>query len=84
MLPDIISEMVDIENRKDYSKEESEIAKTKLAQDYAVKARRVHTINQEFQIKLTLTGINLSVLTQDVLEFGTLTSTNSRAVTPTF
>ena len=46
MLPDIISEMVEIENRKDYSKEESEIAKTKLAQDYAVKARRVHTINQ--------------------------------------
>jgi len=47
-------------------------------------AYRVHTINQEFQIKLTLTGINLSVLTQDVLQFGTLTSTNSRAVTPTF
>ncbi|MEY4048860.1 MAG: hypothetical protein RL284_2411, partial [Bacteroidota bacterium] len=46
MLPDIVSEMVEIENRKDFSKEESENAKTKLAQDYAVKARRVHTINQ--------------------------------------
>ena len=46
MLPDIVSEMVEIENRKDFSKEDSENAKTKLAQDYAVKARRVHTINQ--------------------------------------
>ncbi|MFN6020562.1 MAG: preprotein translocase subunit SecA, partial [Bacteroidota bacterium] len=46
MLPDIVSEMVEIENRKDFSKEESENAKTKLAQDYAIKARRVHTINQ--------------------------------------
>jgi preprotein translocase subunit SecA len=46
MLPDIVSEMVEIENLKDYSKEDSENAKTKLAQDYAVKARRVHTINQ--------------------------------------
>jgi preprotein translocase subunit SecA len=46
MLPDIVSEMVEIENRKDFTPEESENAKTKLAQDYAVKARRVHTINQ--------------------------------------
>jgi len=46
MLPDIVSEMVEIENRKDFTKEESENAKTRLAQDYAVKARRVHTINQ--------------------------------------
>ncbi|MEY3322443.1 MAG: hypothetical protein RLZZ417_2026 [Bacteroidota bacterium] len=46
LLPDIVSEMVEIENRKDFTKEESENAKTRLAQDYAVKARRVHTINQ--------------------------------------
>ncbi|MEJ6791855.1 MAG: hypothetical protein QNK89_03725 [Lacinutrix sp.] len=47
-------------------------------------AYREHTIQQSFQITLTLTGITLSVLTQDVLDFGTLSSTISRVVTPEF
>jgi len=46
LLPDIVSGMVEIENQTNLSREESENAKTRLAQDYAVKARRVHTVNQ--------------------------------------
>lgn len=47
-------------------------------------AYRAHTIQQSFQLSLTLSNIVISILNQDTLEFGTLTETDSRTVTPTF
>ncbi|WP_452224745.1 hypothetical protein [Lacinutrix chionoecetis] len=50
-------------------------------------AYRSHTITQEFQVYLQLTNVNISILTQDILEFGFLNAsetTSSRTVTPTF
>jgi len=48
-------------------------------------AFRSHTIKQEFQVSLQLTNIDLPILTQDVLEFGVLESSETsktRTVTP--
>ncbi len=46
IMPDIATEMVEIEKREDLEKEEKEEAKTKLAQDFAVKSKRLHSISQ--------------------------------------
>lgn len=43
-----------------------------------------HQINQSFRLELTLGGIVLPILIQEVVEFGTLTRTQSRVATPTF
>lgn len=45
-------------------------------------AFRPHTITQSFQISLELSNIALDILNQDFLDFGTLTTTDSRTVTP--
>jgi len=45
---------------------------------------RVHNLNQSFRLQLTLTGIVLPILTQDVVEFGSFTTTDSRTITPSF
>lgn len=49
---------------------------------YAATAYRLHTVQQSFNLELTLNNINLAILTQDVVEFGTLTTTSSRDVVP--
>jgi len=46
ILPDITSEMVDIDNNPDLTKAEKELEKMKLSQDFSVKSRRLHAINQ--------------------------------------
>lgn len=51
-------------------------------------AFRIHTISQSFNVQLQLSNINISILSQDTMDFGTLdngTSTNqSREITPPF
>lgn len=64
----------------DYLNED--IATTVIATAYSE-----HIITQNFQVGLILSNINLSILTQDVLDFGILDSPNTtktRTVTPTF
>jgi preprotein translocase subunit SecA len=46
ILPDIASEMVEIDQHAEWSKEEREQAKMKLSQDFAAKSKRLHAINQ--------------------------------------
>ncbi|MCB0640779.1 MAG: preprotein translocase subunit SecA, partial [Phaeodactylibacter sp.] len=46
IMPDIATEMVEIESHSELSEKEKEEAKLKLSQDYSVKARRLHAINQ--------------------------------------
>ncbi|HMQ47437.1 MAG TPA: preprotein translocase subunit SecA [Saprospiraceae bacterium] len=46
VLPDIASEMVEIDSRSDLSTQEKEEAKAKLSQDFAIKSKRLHSINQ--------------------------------------
>jgi preprotein translocase subunit SecA len=46
ILPDIASEMVEIDQHAEWSKEEKELAKMKLSQDFAAKSKRLHAINQ--------------------------------------
>jgi preprotein translocase subunit SecA len=46
ILPDIASEMVEIDQRDDLSKEDKELEKVKLSQDFSVKSKRLHAINQ--------------------------------------
>ncbi|MEL7119001.1 MAG: helicase-related protein, partial [Bacteroidota bacterium] len=46
VMPDIATTMYEIDNNEELSAEEREEAKTKLSQDYAVKAKRLHAINQ--------------------------------------
>ena len=46
ILPDITSEMVEIDNHAEMTKEERELAKMKLSQDFAIKSKRLHAINQ--------------------------------------
>jgi preprotein translocase subunit SecA len=46
VMPDIASEMVEIDRNESLAKEEKEEAKVKLSQEYSVKARRLHSINQ--------------------------------------
>lgn len=50
-------------------------------------AYRAHSIDQTFVVRLTISGIDLSILTQEVLEFGTLSdplTNKTRSVSPTF
>ena len=46
IMPDIASEMVEIEESDQMSSEEKEEAKTKLSQDFAIKSKRLHSISQ--------------------------------------
>ena len=46
ILPDIASEMVEIGQNEEMTKVEKEEAKMKLSQDFAVKSKRLHAINQ--------------------------------------
>jgi len=46
VMPDIASDMVEIENEEDLGPKEKEEARTKLSQDFAIKSRRLHSMNQ--------------------------------------
>ncbi|MCB0553422.1 MAG: preprotein translocase subunit SecA, partial [Phaeodactylibacter sp.] len=46
VMPDIASEMVEIQNNDTLNAEEKEEAKTKLSQDFAIKSKRLHSISQ--------------------------------------
>jgi preprotein translocase subunit SecA len=46
IMPDIASSMVEIESKADLSDQEKQEAKTKLAQDFAIKSKRLHSISQ--------------------------------------
>lgn len=46
VLPDLATELMEIDRNPDLSKEEKADAKTKLSQDFAVKSRRLHAISQ--------------------------------------
>ena len=46
VLPDIGSQMSELEGNKDISDEDKAVTKEKLMENYSVKAERVHTINQ--------------------------------------
>ena len=46
ILPDITSEMVEIDGNTEQTKQEKELAKMKLSQDFSVKSKRLHAINQ--------------------------------------
>ncbi len=46
VMPDIASSMVEIEENEDFSEAERDEARSKLAQDYAVKSKRLHAISQ--------------------------------------
>ena len=46
IMPDIASEMVEIDNNHDLTEEEVQQAKTQLAQDFSVKSKRLHAISQ--------------------------------------
>ena len=46
ILPDIAMEMVEVDNDATLDKLQKEEQKTKIAQDFAVKSKRIHSINQ--------------------------------------
>jgi preprotein translocase subunit SecA len=46
VMPDIATEMVEIDNEEDLTEQEKEESKTKLSQDFAVKSKRLHSISQ--------------------------------------
>ena len=46
IMPDIATKMVEIDGQEDLSSNEKEEAKTKLAQDFAIKSKRLHSISQ--------------------------------------
>lgn len=46
VMPDIATEMVAIDNNTELTAKEKEAAKNKLGQDFAVKSKRLHSINQ--------------------------------------
>ncbi len=46
IMPDIATSMVEIEAEEELSTQEKEEAKNKLAQDYAIKSKRLHSISQ--------------------------------------
>ncbi|MCB0585455.1 MAG: preprotein translocase subunit SecA [Phaeodactylibacter sp.] len=46
VMPDIATEMVEIENDSSLNPKEKEEAKVKLSQDFSVKSKRLHSINQ--------------------------------------
>ncbi|APY00185.1 hypothetical protein CLV86_0389 [Lacinutrix venerupis] len=45
---------------------------------------RSNTISQTFVLELSVYNVTLPILTQEFVDFGTLTQTSSRVVTPTF
>ena len=49
-------------------------------------AYRIHTISQSFNVQLQLSNINIGILSQDTMDFGSLEggSSTSRQITPTF
>ena len=58
-----------------------------VATSIAATAYRAHIISQKFTVTLNLTGLTLPIITQEFLDFGTLTdsqTTQTRTVTPTF
>lgn len=61
-----------------------------VAETVAAKAYRVHSIKKTYTVSLTVSGISLDILSQDNLDFGTLsnseipTANKSRTVTPVF
>jgi preprotein translocase subunit SecA len=46
IMPDIASQMVEIDAKEELSEKEKEEAKIKLSQDFAVKSKRLHSISQ--------------------------------------
>jgi len=46
VMPDIATSMVEIENDDSLTEEEKQEAKTKLSQDFAIKSKRLHSMNQ--------------------------------------
>jgi len=46
VMPDVVTGLVEIDNNNVLTPDQKEDAKTHLAQDYAVKSRRLHSINQ--------------------------------------
>jgi preprotein translocase subunit SecA len=46
IMPDIASQMVEIDGREELTEKEKEEAKIKLSQDFAVKSKRLHSISQ--------------------------------------
>ena len=46
IMPDIATEMVEIQNNPSLDEKEKEEAKIKLSQDFSVKSKRLHSINQ--------------------------------------
>lgn len=46
IMPDIVTSMVEIENREGLSDKEKEDAKSQLSQDFAIKSKRLHSISQ--------------------------------------
>lgn len=58
-----------------------------VANSLTATAYRSHSISQDFEVALNITGIDLTILTQDLLYFGVLSNlsaTDDRIVTPTF
>jgi preprotein translocase subunit SecA len=45
-IPDLAGSLVNIDANKELSKEEKSVAKEKLSQDFAVKSKRIHAVNQ--------------------------------------
>ncbi len=46
IMPDIAGEMAEIDNNEELTSEEKQLRKNKLAQDFAIKSKRLHAINQ--------------------------------------
>ncbi len=46
VMPDVASEMVEIDNNTELDKQQKEEAKTRLSQDFAIKSRRLHAMSQ--------------------------------------
>ncbi len=46
VMPDIATEMVEIDSKEELSEQEREEEKTKLSQDFAVKSKRLHSMSQ--------------------------------------
>ncbi len=58
-----------------------------VATSVTATAYRAHTISKTYLVTLTLTGIDIEILSQDILDFGKLSdskTTSTRTVTPAF
>ena len=65
----------------------SDYLNDEVANTIPATAYREHTISQDFEVRLILMGINLPILSQDILDFGVLSgdgTTATRTVTPDF